>query len=340
MIVQIREEIPVIGGITQFLDAAVIFSPSAAVRQPGLPSQGRGVVRISCAEKLPEVFCQHAIISMTNPFEHITLEVYHTLLERGPKEDLSKRTFKISYTIGNKQASIFYPSLPQCHKYILPPGGTLTGTVEYAKYLPALVFLYSHCNVKSLQVGCKPLLNITSLVLDHLVDGRFAILLAIYFFKYFAYLRLSKSLTIQAAYQQLTFFFLISQKSQDGGKKVAVSVTRHPDLAYFALAVTTATTRTVSLIPLAFAKKLTALGRHHTLDHQFNQFLQAFFPVQMLDKCFRKLFHCKIHWAFFISLTLFTHNAKLSLKTFSYDYARHTLGNTIEFEHWRLHTVF
>ena len=81
MIVQIREVIPVKGIITQSLDASVIFSPFAAERLPGFPSLLRGVVRVSRAEYLSEVLCQFSFISMTDPDEHITLEVRHALLE-------------------------------------------------------------------------------------------------------------------------------------------------------------------------------------------------------------------------------------------------------------------
>ena len=151
----------------------------------------------------------------------------------------------------------------------------------------------------------EPLLNISSEILNHTTDARFTVLFAIYFPKYFSYLRLGKSLTIQAACQQLTLFFLITKKCQDGRMKVTVPVTRHPELKHSPLAVTAASAKTVTLVPFTVAKKLTALGHHHTLDHQFHQILQAFFTVQMLDKCFRKLFLCKIHGVFFFGLTLF-----------------------------------
>ena len=165
----------------------------------------------------------------------------------------------------------------------------------------------------------------SSQILNHTTDARLAILLAIYFSKYFSYLRLCKSLTVQAACQQLTLFFLIAKKCQDGMMKVAVPVARYPELEYSTLAVTAATAKTVTLVPFTVAKKLPEFGHHHTLNHQFHQILQAFFPVQMLDKCFRKLFLCKIQGVFFFGLTLFACNAKLKLKTFSYGYARHTL---------------
>jgi len=82
--------------------------------------------------------------------------------------------------------------------------------------------------------------------------------------------------------------------------KVAVPVARYPELEYSTLAVTAATAKTVTLVPFTVAKKLTALGHHHTLNHQFHQILQTFFTVQMLDKCFRKLFLCKIHGSSFL----------------------------------------
>ena len=95
MIVQIREVIPVKGIITQSLDTSVIFSPFAAESLPGFPTLLRGVVRISRAEHLSEVLCQFAFIPMTDSDEHITLEVRHTLLERGSRKDFGQRIFKI-----------------------------------------------------------------------------------------------------------------------------------------------------------------------------------------------------------------------------------------------------
>jgi hypothetical protein len=293
MIVQIREVIPVKGIITQSLDASVIFSPFAAERLPGFPSLFRGVVRVSRAEYLSEVLCQFSFISMTDPDEHITLEVRHTLLEMGSRKDFGQRIFKIPYAISDKQTNTLDTSLLQCYKHLPPAGGTFTGTVEYAKNLSALVFLYAHDNVESLtlnttlavylnmnginknnriiglQAPREPLLNISSQILNHTTDARLAVLLAIYFSKYFSYLRLCKSLTVQAACQQLTLFFLIAKKCQDGRMKVAVPVARYPELEYSTLAVTAATAKTVTLVPFTVAKKLTAFGRKHPVCRIF-----------------------------------------------------------------------
>jgi hypothetical protein len=276
MIVQIRELIPVKGVITQSLDAAVIFSPFAAERLPRFPSLLRSVVRISRAENISEVFRQRSLISMTNPGEHITFEVCHTLLEKGSREDLCQRIVKIPYAISNQQSNTLDTSMLQCHKHLSPAGSALTGSVEYAKYLPALVFLYAHDHVKSLtlnttlavdfdmnglnkynriiglQAAREPLLNISSQILNHTADTRLAVLLTVYFSKYFSYLRLLKSLAVQAACQQLALFFLISKKRQDGGMKVAVPVTRDPELEYSPLAVAAATAKTVTLVPFHF----------------------------------------------------------------------------------------
>lgn len=113
MVVQIGEIIPVKGVITQFLDAAVIFSPFAAKRLPGFPALLGGVMRISCAEYIPEVFCHHSFITMTNLGEHITLEVCHTLLERSSREDFSQRIFKTLYAVGNQQTNTLDASMLQ-----------------------------------------------------------------------------------------------------------------------------------------------------------------------------------------------------------------------------------
>jgi len=110
--------------------SGVVLWPAAIIPEwepkAGIEGRRRGLERIAHAKYLSEVFCQFSFISMTNSGEHITLEVCHTILERGPREDLSQRNFKIYYSIGNKEAYIFHPSFPQYHKHLLPSGGTLT----------------------------------------------------------------------------------------------------------------------------------------------------------------------------------------------------------------------
>jgi len=113
MIVQIGEVIPVKGVIAQLLDAAVIFSPFAAKRLPGFPALLRGVVRISGTKYIPEVFCHHSFIPMTNPGKHITFEVCNALLERSSRENFGQRIFKILYAIGNQQTNTLDTSMFQ-----------------------------------------------------------------------------------------------------------------------------------------------------------------------------------------------------------------------------------
>ena len=66
---------------------------------------------------------------------------------------LSVNKDQLLYTIGNKQTNTLDTSMLQRYKHLSPAGGTLTGTVEYAKNFPALVFLYAHDNVESLTLN-------------------------------------------------------------------------------------------------------------------------------------------------------------------------------------------
>ena len=59
--------------------------------------------------------------------------------------------------------------------------------------------------------------------------------------------------------------------------KVTAPVTRHPELKYSPLIVNAATAKTVALAPFTFAQKLTVLGLHHALNHQFHQIPKTLF---------------------------------------------------------------
>jgi len=57
---------------------------------------------------------------------------------------------------------------------------------------------------------------------------------------------------------------------------VTAPVARHPELEYFPLIVNAAIAKTVAFVHFTFAQKLTGLGLHHALNHQFHQIIQDF----------------------------------------------------------------
>ena len=110
--------------------------------------------------------------------------------------------------------------------------------------------VHEHYGIVTVQTSLQPPVDLASNTLNHPADARLGVVLTVNLIKNISYLLLGQPFCVQHSCQSVTLLFLIAQYGKNLWMKVAITVSRYPELKFSAVAVCVANTISVPFITL------------------------------------------------------------------------------------------